>query len=139
MNNNYDIGIDIIPISKVEDLLSKYKAYITRVYTEREISYCSQKKNAHQHFAVRFAAKEAVLKALGLGMCKGIEWTDVETLITYSGKPRICLHGKVEEIACKRKIEEIKISLSHCEDYAIAQALVQYTSDRSEQNIKTLN
>jgi len=134
MNDYIDIGIDIVPISKVEELISKYKGYLTVVYTEKEIAYCSRKKNAKGLFAVRFAAKEAVLKALGLGLGKGIEWTDVETLSTNSGKPRVCLHGRVKEIAHKRQIEEIKISLSHCEHYAVAQALVQGTQNISKKN-----
>jgi len=125
MNEHLDIGIDIVPISKIEDLFSKYKDFLTEVYTKKEIAYCSGKKNSNQHFAVRFAAKEAVLKALGSGLGKGIEWTDVEILSTNSGKPRVYLYGKVKEIAHKRKIEEIAISLSHCEAYAVAQALVR--------------
>ena len=110
MNDLIDIGIDIVPVSKVEELISGYKERLTEVYTAREIAYCSPKKNAGEFFAVRFAAKEAVLKALGLGLGKGIEWTDVETLSTNSGKPRVCLHGRLKEIAEKRKVEEIKIS-----------------------------
>ena len=126
MKDNFDIGIDIVTISKVEDLISKYQDYLTGVYTEKEIAYCNSKRNARELFAARFAAKEAVLKALGLGLGKGIEWTDVETLSTNTGRPRICLHGKVREIADKRRIEAIKISLSHCKHYAVAQALVQH-------------
>ena len=130
MNNGIDIGIDIVPISEVEELISEYKDHLTEVYTEKEIAYCSGKKNAKGHFAVRFAAKEAVLKAFGFGVGKGIEWTDVETLSTNSGKPRVCLHGRVKEIAHKRQIEEIKISLSHCEHYAVAQALIRNVQNR---------
>jgi holo-[acyl-carrier protein] synthase len=127
MSDNFDLGIDIVPISKVEDLISGYGDRLSEVYTEKEIAYCRGKKNAGAHFAVRFAAKEAVLKALGLGLGKGIEWTDVETLSSNSGRPRVCLHGKLEEIAYRRYVDEIKISLSHCEDYAVAQAMVRYT------------
>jgi len=127
MSDNFDLGIDIVPISKVEDLISRHEDHLTEVYTEKEIAYCNGKKNAGAHFAVRFAAKEAVLKALGLGLGKGIEWTDVETLSANSGRPRICLHGRLEEIASRRHIGEIKISLSHCKDYAVAQAMVLYS------------
>ena len=136
MNDYIDIGIDIVPISKVEELISKYKNHLTEIYTEKEIAYCSGKKNAEGLFAARFAAKEAVLKALGLGLGKGIECTDVETLSTNSGKPVVCLHGRVKEIAGKRQVEEIKISLSHCERYAVAQALVRHANDRSKKNFR---
>jgi holo-[acyl-carrier protein] synthase len=126
MDNCIDIGIDIVPVSKVEDLISRYEDQLTEVYTKKEIAYCRGKKNAEEQFAARFAAKEAVLKALGLGIGKGVEWTDIETLGSNSGKPRICLHGRVKEIACRKQIDEVKISLSHCEQYAVAQALVRY-------------
>ncbi len=128
MNNNYNlnmgIGIDIVPISKVEDLVSKHENFLTIVFTAREITYCKGKKKSEEHFAARFAAKESVLKALGIGLGKGIEWTDVEILSSNSGKPRVCLHGELNEIACKKNVEKIVISFSHCETHAVAQALV---------------
>jgi holo-[acyl-carrier protein] synthase len=127
MTEEFDVGIDIVQISKVEGLISGYGDRLAEVYTEKEIAYCRGKKDAGAHFAVRFATKEAVLKALGLGLGKGIEWTDVETLSTNSGRPRVCLHGRLEEIARRRHIDEIKVSLSHCEDYAVAQAMVSYS------------
>jgi holo-[acyl-carrier protein] synthase len=128
MHDLFDIGIDIVPISKIDDLVSNYGECITSVYTEREIAYCRGKKNAGEFFAARFAAKEAVLKALGLGLGKGVAWTDVETISTNSGKPRVYLHGKVEETARKRRIAGVKISLSHCRQFAVAQALVERES-----------
>ncbi|MBE9592776.1 MAG: holo-ACP synthase [Proteobacteria bacterium] len=126
MKNNYNlnIGIDIVTVSKVGELISKHKEFLTTVFTAREIAYCEEKKKSGEHFAARFAAKESVLKALGIGLGKGIEWTDVEILSSNSGKPRVCLHGEINEFACKKNVEKIVISLSHCETHAIAQALV---------------
>ena len=125
MNNiNVGIGIDIVSISKVEELISKHENFLTMVFTAREIAYCEEKKKSEEHFAARFAAKESVLKAVGIGLGGGIEWTDVEILSSNSGKPRVCLHGEIKEIACKKNVEKIIISLSHCETHAVAQALV---------------
>lgn len=128
MNNNYNfnigIGIDIVPIYKIKELISKHENSLATIFTEREIAYCQGKRNIEEHFAARFAAKEAILKAFGIGLGKGIEWTDIEILSSNSGKPRVSLHGKIKEIAFKKNIEKIVISLSHCETHAVAQALV---------------
>lgn len=126
MNNKYDfnIGIDIVSISKIEELISKHKNFLTTVFTAREIAYCEGKKKSEEHFAARFAAKESVLKALGIGLGKGVEVTGVEILSSNSGKPRVCLHGEINEFASKKNVDKIVISLSHCETHAVAQALV---------------
>jgi holo-[acyl-carrier protein] synthase len=121
-SNNFNIGIDIVSVSKVGELISKHKEFLTTVFTAREIAYCEGKRKSEEHFAARFAAKESVLKAFGIGL--GIEWTDVEILSSNSGKPRICLHGEINEFACKKNVEKIVISLSHCETHAVAQALI---------------
>ena len=121
-SNNFNIGIDIVSVSKVGELISKHKEFLTTVFTAREIAYCEGKRKSEEHFAARFAAKESVLKAFGIGL--GIEWTDVEILSSNSGKPRVCLQGEVNEIARKKNVEKIVISLSHCETHAVAQALI---------------
>jgi holo-[acyl-carrier protein] synthase len=123
-NFNFNIGIDIVSISKIEEFISKHKNSLTTVFTAREIAYCEEKRKSEEHFAARFAAKESVLKSLGIGLGNGIEWTDVEILSSNSGKPRVCLHGEINEFASKRDIEKILISLSHCATHAVAQALV---------------
>ena len=91
-----------------------------RVFTQREILYCSSRKAATQHYAGRWAAKEAVLKVLGTGWAKGIQWTDVEVVNEVSGAPRITLTGKAADIARERGIREVMISISHCRAYATA-------------------
>jgi holo-[acyl-carrier protein] synthase len=83
-----------------------------------------EEKKSKEHFAARFAAKEAVLKAIGTGIGKEIDLKDVEILSSNSGKPRVCLHGRLKEIAFKRKIEKIELSFSHCDAYAVAQAMI---------------
>lgn len=116
------IGIDITEVDRIESLAAQHEQFLTRVYTEREIGYCSRKKNKYQHFAARFAAKESVLKALGVGWSQDIKWTDIEVVNDSSGRPRINTYGAVKKLVEQRKVKEILVSLSHISHYAIASA-----------------
>ncbi len=116
------IGIDITEVSRIESLAEQHEKFLTRVYTEREITYCNRKKNKYQHFAARFAAKESVLKALGVGWSQEIKWTDIEVVNEPNGRPRINTYGAVKNIMEQKKVKEIIVSLSHTSSYAIASA-----------------
>jgi holo-[acyl-carrier protein] synthase len=116
------IGIDIVEVERIRQLAEEHEAFLTRVYTESEISYCSKKKNRHQHFAARFAAKESVLKALGVGWARDVRWTDIEVVNDALGRPRINTYGEVKRLAEEKNIKEILVSLSHTSGYAIASA-----------------
>ena len=94
-----------------------------RVYTEREIRYCQARKHAIEHFAGRWAAKEAILKAIGTGWSRGISWTDLEVRNASGGQPHVLVCGAAKEIALQRGIGDILISISHCRTYATAYAL----------------
>ncbi|HDY69205.1 MAG: holo-ACP synthase [Candidatus Scalindua sediminis] len=117
-------GIDIIEVKRIEKVFGTHKNFIRRVYTEDEVKYCQSKKNCFQHYAARFASKEAVLKAFGTGLRDRMKWTDIETLNEESGRPYVNLYGRARELAKEKNIGEITISLSHCKDYAIAHALL---------------
>ncbi len=117
-------GIDIIEIKRIEMVFGSHKNFISRVYTPDEAKYCQSRKNCFQHYAVRFASKEAVLKAFGTGLRDRIKWTDIETLNDELGKPYINLYGKAKELATEKKIREISVSLSHCKEYAVAHVLL---------------
>jgi holo-[acyl-carrier protein] synthase len=117
-------GIDIIEVERIKKVFSTHENFIRRVYTEDEIKYCQSKKNCFQHYAVRFASKEAVLKAFGTGLRGKIKWTDIETLNEESGRPYVNLYGRAKELAIEKNIGEISVSLSHCNNYAIAHALL---------------
>ncbi len=115
------IGTDIIEVSRIGKMIDKHDdMFLTRVYTTKEIEYCSPRKAAIQHYAGRWAAKEAVLKTLGTGWAKGIQWTDIELLNKVGGKPEIHLGGAADEVAKKLGITEIQISISHCHKFAVA-------------------
>ncbi|HHT9130012.1 MAG TPA: holo-ACP synthase [Candidatus Brocadiaceae bacterium] len=118
------IGIDIIEIKRIERLFSANEGFLKKVYTEKEVAYCKPKKNKYQHFAARFATKEAMFKALGTGWVGKMKWTDIELLNDGMGRPYVNLYGSVKELADQKHIKDISVSLSHCQDYAIAQVLL---------------
>ncbi len=117
------IGTDIIECVRIAQMIEKHgEVFLQRVFTQKEILYCSSRKAATQHYAGRWAAKEAVLKVLGTGWTKGIQWTDVEIVNEVSGAPVIKINGKAANIARERGIREVMISISHCRSYATAVA-----------------
>ena len=115
------IGTDIIECVRIAQMIEKHgEVFLQRVFTQREILYCSSRKAATQHYAGRWAAKEAVLKVLGTGWAKGIQWTDIEVVNEVSGAPIIKITGKAAEIARERGIRDVIITISHCRAYATA-------------------
>ncbi len=119
--NVVGIGTDIIEVARIAEMIQKHEEmFLTRVYTKDEILYCSARKAANQHYAGRWAAKEAMLKALGTGWAKGIRWTDIEVKHDNAGQPRLELWGAARQIAADLGITDVKISISHCRAFAIA-------------------
>ena len=112
-------GTDIIEIDRIkESIESLGKKFLQKVYTEREIQYCESKKaQKYQHYAARFAAKEAVFKAISESLKDKYEltWLDYEVLNDEAGKPSIKILGR--EI---KELENIDLSISHCKQYAVA-------------------
>lgn len=124
---NIQCGTDIIEIDRIRKALEKSStSFSVKVFTESEINYCESKKNAKfKSYAARFAAKEAVAKALGTGIDEGIRWKDIEVLNDMRGKPHINLYGKARDIYEALGGSEISLSLSHCENYAVAFAVIK--------------
>jgi holo-[acyl-carrier protein] synthase len=115
------IGTDIVECSRISQMMEKHGAvFLQRVFTSGEIDYCSDKKMAYQHFAGRWAAKEAVLKTLGTGWAQGVQWTDVEVVRQPTGVPTIELRGRALEVANELGICRVLISISHTKEYAVA-------------------
>jgi len=124
--NILGIGTDIIECLRIAQMIERHgELFIRRVYTEHEIAYCSTKKSATQHYAGRWAAKEAVLKALGTGWSRGISWRDVEVHNKPSGAPTIALCGGARDVLERSGIREMHISISHCRSHAIAYAIAE--------------
>ena len=120
------IGTDIIECLRIAQMIERHgELFISRVYTEHEIGYCATKKAATQHYSGRWAAKEAVLKALGTGWRQGISWRDVEVRNKPGGGPYIALSGGAREIFDQRGMRMMHISISHCRNYATACAIAE--------------
>lgn len=118
------IGTDIIECLRIAAMIEKHgELFLTRVYTPHEIEYCSARRAANQHYAGRFAAKEAVLKALGTGWTRGIQWQDIEVRNDLGGKPSIALGGGARELCLQQGISQVLITISHCRSFATAYAL----------------
>lgn len=119
--NVVGIGTDIVECLRVAKMIEKHEdVFIQRVYTPGEIEYCGGRKASTQHYAGRWAAKEAILKAIGTGWSNGIQWTDIEVVNQMGGKPYVKLAGQAKEICKDRGIAEILISISHCRNFATA-------------------
>lgn len=120
------IGTDIIEISRVKDAIENIgNKFIEEIYTKKEIEYCESKKNAkYQHYAARFAGKEAIYKAISniLENKFAISWKDVQILNDINGRPYIdILNEKI-----KNQITQIDISISHCKEYAVSTVIINY-------------
>ena len=118
------IGTDLIEIVRIQRAIEKNPHFMERVYTANEIAYCQRKKNVWQSFAARFAAKEAVSKALGTGIGP-VGLMEIEILNAENGQPKVVLHGKALQLAADRNIQRMHISLSHSEAYAMATAVLE--------------
>ena len=119
------IGIDIIEIERVKKAIDRYREnFLERVYTEKELEYCrSHKAYRYPELAVRFAAKEAFSKALGVGIAgfarknDGVNWKEIEIVNDSRGKPQISFRGKISD--------KVHVSLSHSRDFAVASVYVE--------------
>jgi holo-[acyl-carrier protein] synthase len=117
------VGLDIVGVERIARLASEHLARFDSVFTRAELDYCAGKRRRDEHLAVRFAAKEAVLKALGTGLRRRMHWTDVEVVRDASGRPGVRLHGEVAAEARRKRVESIEISLSHSAGLAVAGAI----------------
>ena len=120
------IGIDITEVRRVREVLERTPRFTIRVFTERERAYCdSRGAVAAQHYAARFAAKEAALKALQTGWTGGIAWQDIEVAALEGGAPILIFHGRVREIYEQSGATAAHLSISHTTEHAIAQVVLE--------------
>ena len=116
----YHLGVDIVEIERIQHSINRYgERFLSRIYTDAELELC---RHQTPELAVRFAGKEAVMKALGTGR-RGVSWRDVEILRNKRNAPLVYLHGRARSRARKLGIAEISISLSHSREYAIASVI----------------
>lgn len=117
----FGIGTDIIEISRIRKNIENER-FIERIFTKNEIEYFRKRGMKRESIAATFSAKEAVSKAVGTGI-RGFNFNDIEILRDLKGKPYVVSHGKFRELCIKNKISEIKVTLSHCREYATANAI----------------
>lgn len=126
------VGTDIVEIVRIGEMIERHgELFLQRVYTEQEIRYCQQRKESIQHYAGRWAAKEAVMKTLGTGFTKGVGWKDIEVCNEKSGQPLILLTGGAARVATGLGIGSVLITISHCRAYATATAIAMAGGARS--------
>ncbi len=116
----YGIGTDIFEVKRIKKTIEKQPTFIDGVFTENEIKYCKSFRNSAEHFAARYAGKEAFLKAIGTGLRDGISLLDIEITNNELGKPCVSLTGKSKELVNRLGITEIHISMSHTKTLASA-------------------
>jgi len=117
------LGVDIVEIDRMRLALERHPRMKERIFSDVERAYCDARNKPHIHYAMRFAAKEAVLKALGMGFSGGIRFTDVEVLRDDRGRPVPHLKGRAEEIAREAGVVEMHLSLSFTHTTAVASAV----------------
>jgi len=117
------IGVDIIEIGRIRTSVETVgQAFLERIFTASEIAYCSSKHNCYQHFAARFAAKEAVSKALSTGWAGAFRWKDVEITNDVSGQPHVTLHGHLQDSLASATIH---VSISHSDTHVVAMVVIE--------------
>jgi holo-[acyl-carrier protein] synthase len=122
----YGIGVDLVKISRMDDVLKKWgDRFVHRVFTESEAEICLKRAFPPSAFALRFAAKEAFSKALGLGMRGGLRWRDIEVFHFPGGRPGLRPLGRASEICRERRIDGYHVSLSDEVDYGVAMVVLE--------------
>ena len=117
------LGVDIVEIDRMEAILRRTPSFRRKVFSEQEQAYCDRSSRPASHYATRFAAKEAVLKALGTGFSQGIGFHDIEVRRTSKGRPYVVLTGRAREVAREMGVNDIPISLSFTHSDAVACAM----------------
>ena len=116
------IGVDLLEIARMQRAMERTPRFVTRIFTDEEQAYCLRTARPAQHFAARFAAREAVLKALGTGF-RGVGFKDVSVGRDENGRPYAIITGRAAEIAAEQGVQEVALSLSYTHDVAMANAV----------------
>ena len=118
------IGTDIVEIERIRKMIERHgDHFLNRCFTPKEIEYANRHRDSSVRFAGRWAAKEAVVKALGTGFVQGITFHDIEVISLHTGQPTVQLSGKALQISQQLKIVEVKLTISHAREYATATAI----------------
>ena len=128
-----DAGIDIVSIARVDKLIrERGDAFLRRWFTVDEIDYCKRKAVPSRHFAARLAAKEAVAKVIPSSWDGPLPWPSIEIVNRGNGAPAVRLSGDVLKLATQSGVGDIRISMSHCDEYATAVAIASRPPDHQD-------
>ena len=128
----YGVGIDIVKIERMKQVVEKWgHHFLDRVFTENEILYCYGKKEPHLSLAVRFAAKEALIKAIGSVSLVSLK--DIEVVNAETGKPLLHIVGKLEKVLREKLIKRVHLSLSHEHEYGVACVILEQSNGGPEE------
>jgi holo-[acyl-carrier protein] synthase len=120
------VGVDVVDIHRIQDMLKRQgERFLERVYTPDERSFCRDRRDPAPHLAARFAAKEAVFKALGTGWAKGVTWVDIEVCRQGHEAPFLVLHGEAKRVSESLGVRRMHLSLSHSQTAAVAVAILE--------------
>ena len=119
------IGCDIISVQRIQTAMERNERFADKLFTPAEIAYCQSKASPWQSYAARFAAKEAVMKALGTGWDGKVNWLDIEVRSDDKGNPYIKLSGGARKLADEKGICNIQLSLSHEKENALAFVIME--------------
>lgn len=122
-DDSVGLGVDIVEIARMRKIMDRSPAFVEKTYSAAERAYCDSHTHPEVHYATRFAAKEAVLKALGTGFSGGVHPLDIEVRRTTKGRPYVVLTGRAREIARDQGVREIPLSLSFTHTDAVACAM----------------
>ena len=123
LEGSVGLGVDIVEVERMKRILERTPSFKWKVFSQAEQDYCDSSANPATHYALRFAAKEAVVKALGTGFSDGIWINDIEVIRAKGGRPTVKLQGRALEVAQQRGVRDISISLSYTHTDAVACAL----------------
>lgn len=119
------IGTDIISVARIERVIERNPEFVHKVFSPSEIAYCDARAAKAQSYAARFAAKEALMKALGTGWAEGVNWLDIQVIMNEAGKPSLSLSGKALALSESMQVDRLHLSLSHEKEQAVAFVILE--------------
>ena len=126
----FGVGTDIIEVARVEEKLARTEGLKRKLFTDTETAYCESKHRPALHYAARFAAKEAFLKAMGTGWSGGHRFDEIEIVNDSLGKPELFVRGKVREFCVAKGIVRMSVSLSHVREMAMAVVVLETAPEK---------
>ena len=119
-------GVDLAEVPRIRASIERFgQKFVHRIFTPSEIAYVERKANRYERYAARFAAKEAGMKAIGIGWRRGVTWQDFEVANLPSGKPTLLLHGAAARFALKLGVKNVSLSLTHTAELGMAHVILE--------------